>query len=318
MRSMADGYVCANFPRSVFLKRDGDGVGGDNNPSKYSNSSVRYFDGVVQLAWTDLRSDGFGAVCDQRRSWSNGDYNPLDSNLRPRSDNGTGMVVEQLPYLTGHIGRGPTVVVITSATSVRFYDAIFSANDWLARFYTKDQLTFTNGELVLTDTAGNQIHFYDTFGGLVNPRWGKFKSMTDPDGNITTVTGWTDDGKAAEVQRSTPVGQTPHVVESFVYSYVPSGINQGLINNVTLRRQVDGGDWNVEQACWMRPESSVRIAAVKDDQMTQPWSLLKAGTPIFTMPRAAMIRRPNAKQRENMQCWGANIFSESSLSILIS
>jgi uncharacterized damage-inducible protein DinB len=29
---------------------------------------------------------------------------------------------------------------------------------------------------------------------------------------------------------------------------------------------------------------------VKDDQMTQPWSLLKAGTPIFTMPRAAMIR----------------------------
>jgi uncharacterized damage-inducible protein DinB len=32
------------------------------------------------------------------------------------------------------------------------------------------------------------------------------------------------------------------------------------------------------------------IAAVKDDQMTQPWSLLKTGTPIFTMPRAAMIR----------------------------
>jgi len=228
VRSMADGYVCANFPRSVFLKRDGDGVGGDNNPSKYSNSSVRYFDGVVQLAWTDLRSDGFGAVCDQRRSWSNGDYNPLDSNLRPRSDNGTGMVVEQLPYLTGHIGRGPTVVVITSATSVRFYDAIFSANDWLARFYTKDQLTFTNGELVLTDTAGNQIHFYDTFGGPVNPRWGKFKSMTDPDGNITTVTGWTDDGKAAEVQRSTPVGQTPHVVESFVCNLAAPGRRRGL------------------------------------------------------------------------------------------
>jgi uncharacterized damage-inducible protein DinB len=32
------------------------------------------------------------------------------------------------------------------------------------------------------------------------------------------------------------------------------------------------------------------IAAVKDDQMTQPWSLLKAGTPLFTMPRASMIR----------------------------
>jgi uncharacterized damage-inducible protein DinB len=32
------------------------------------------------------------------------------------------------------------------------------------------------------------------------------------------------------------------------------------------------------------------IAAVKDDQMMQPWSLLNAGTPIFTLPRAAMIR----------------------------
>jgi uncharacterized damage-inducible protein DinB len=32
------------------------------------------------------------------------------------------------------------------------------------------------------------------------------------------------------------------------------------------------------------------ITAVKDDQMTQPWSLLKAGTTIFTMPRAALIR----------------------------
>ena len=32
------------------------------------------------------------------------------------------------------------------------------------------------------------------------------------------------------------------------------------------------------------------IAAVKDDQLTQPWSLLKAGTPLFTMPRGTVIR----------------------------
>ena len=33
------------------------------------------------------------------------------------------------------------------------------------------------------------------------------------------------------------------------------------------------------------------IAAVKDDeQMAQPWSLLKAGTLLFTMPRASVIR----------------------------
>ena len=32
------------------------------------------------------------------------------------------------------------------------------------------------------------------------------------------------------------------------------------------------------------------IAAVKDDQMTQPWSLLNAGTPFFTISRATMLR----------------------------
>ena len=32
------------------------------------------------------------------------------------------------------------------------------------------------------------------------------------------------------------------------------------------------------------------IAAAKDNQLTQPWSLLKAGTPVFTMPRATTMR----------------------------
>ena len=33
------------------------------------------------------------------------------------------------------------------------------------------------------------------------------------------------------------------------------------------------------------------IVAVQDEQMTQPWSLLKAGTPLVTMPRATVVRR---------------------------
>lgn len=32
------------------------------------------------------------------------------------------------------------------------------------------------------------------------------------------------------------------------------------------------------------------IAKVKDEEMSQKWSLLKAGQPMFTMPRAAVIR----------------------------
>lgn len=33
------------------------------------------------------------------------------------------------------------------------------------------------------------------------------------------------------------------------------------------------------------------LAAVTDEEMGQPWSLLAAGEPIFTLPRAAVIRR---------------------------
>jgi len=33
------------------------------------------------------------------------------------------------------------------------------------------------------------------------------------------------------------------------------------------------------------------IAAVKDERLTEPWSLLQAGTPLFTLPRATMMRR---------------------------
>ena len=33
------------------------------------------------------------------------------------------------------------------------------------------------------------------------------------------------------------------------------------------------------------------IAAVNDDQMTQPWALIQAGTTLFTLPRGTVIRR---------------------------
>ena len=69
------------------------------------------------------------------------------------------------------------------------------------------------------------------------------------------------------------------------WDIAPSGGEPYQSPKRTSRREIlDLFDRNVAAA-------RKAIAAVKDDQMTQPWSLLKAGTPIFTMPRAAMIRR---------------------------
>lgn len=53
---------------------------------------------------------------------------------------------------------------------------------------------------------------------------------------------------------------------------------------LTKRRELlDVFDKNVAEA-------RAALATVKDDEMAKPWSLLSAGEPIFTLPRATMIR----------------------------
>src|SRR5207244_7925037 len=49
------------------------------------------------------------------------------------------------------------------------------------------------------------------------------------------------DGKVGEVQRT---DSTSGITESYLYTYLGSSdLNAGLLANVTLRRQVNGGSW---------------------------------------------------------------------------
>jgi uncharacterized damage-inducible protein DinB len=68
------------------------------------------------------------------------------------------------------------------------------------------------------------------------------------------------------------------------WDIAPVGGERYQSPTLTTRREVlDLFDRNVAAA-------RKALAAAKDDQMSQPWSLLKAGTPILTMPRAAVMR----------------------------
>jgi len=215
---------------------------------------VRYFDGTAVLHATDLTSDGFGVPWSQTRSWSNAPgYAAValpNYGGQPLNYNGNGWVDTQLPFIETN-NNYQTAIVILSGTNALFFDN--NNGTWTPHFFTQDQL-FGNprdphGELLLTDTAGDQIHFYGWFDvGQETPgssRWGRFKSMTDANGDTTTVTGWTADGKPTEIIRSTPPGQSPAATESWLYRYVPSGVNQGLLANVTLRRLGADGTWTV-------------------------------------------------------------------------
>jgi hypothetical protein len=225
---------------TVGTSADAPGLASD---AAFSEAPVRYFDGTVKLSWTDLSSDGLGGW-GQTRSWTNAPgYAAIDFAGHPMGYNGSGMVVSQLPFVET-TNNYNTAIVVTSGTNALFFDNLNDPNP-TPRFFVQDRLAHVGREFILTDTLGDQIHFNDFTGAPNDPRWGKFNSVTDADGNVTAVTAWTADGRPAEVQQSTPSGPGPHVVESYLYSYVPSGVNQGLYSNVTLRRQVDGGAWTV-------------------------------------------------------------------------
>jgi hypothetical protein len=163
-------------------------------PSAYSAAPVRYFDGTLKLNWTDLSSDGFGTPWGVDRSWSN-TPGYANTNLV-----GKGMIVEQLPFLVqASPGSNSTIIAITNGTTARYFD--LSGGVYTQRFFGQETLTTATGEFILTDTSGNQIHYYDFTNGSLS---GLFKSFVDPFGNATTTT--YSGSQLTEVLRSQTVG----------------------------------------------------------------------------------------------------------------
>jgi RHS repeat-associated protein len=205
-----------------------------SSSSVYSPAGVRYFDGQINVSSTDLSTDGFGSLWNQTRSWSNGSP--------PSSDNGTGIIDWDRPYLLEPNGNNSEIVVVSNATDARFFSLVGST--YVPQFYIQDQLTHntSTGEFILTDTMGDQIHFFDWSGSQAN-QWGQFKSCTDAKGNLISVTSWTSNGNVAEMQRT---DSSSGVTQSYLYTYLTSpDPNAGMISNITLRQNVDNGPWTI-------------------------------------------------------------------------
>ncbi len=199
-----------------------------------TDGGVRYLDGTVRVTGNDLGSGGFGVAWGLDRSWTNA------AGYGAVTDWGNGTVVCELPYL-GQDSAG-TVEVLTNGTTARFFDQ--SGGNYTARFFFKEQLTYNagTGEFTLTDTAGNKLLFHDFDINLPVDQRGKFKSFTDPKGNVLSVISRNAEGKPTEVQRTSTIGGTT-TTESFVYAYLTSGNNAGRVSNATLRRQINAGAW---------------------------------------------------------------------------
>ncbi len=209
------------------------GVAGAH-PSGFSAYPVRYFDGVVNLSFADLQSNGFGTPWGVTRSWTNAASTALGIN-------GTGMVVTQLPHLRND--GGGTLAEVANGTTTRYFDTV--SGSYVERYYAQDQLVAntSSSEYMLTDTTGARIRFNDFSTSVPLFERGTFKSYSDAAGNVTSVTSYTVEGYPAEIQRSNTTGGST-VTESFLYAYGQTETDSGLMISATLRRKVDSGSWS--------------------------------------------------------------------------
>jgi hypothetical protein len=248
-------------------------------PDAYSGYPIRYATGVLALSFTDLPSDNSGLPTGLTRSWTNGPgYSTGVA--------GSGMVFTQLPHLIQD--SGGTYDVVVNGTTLRYFDPNGSGG-YTQRYYGQNQFV-SNGfanTFTETDRRGDQI-VYNSFSSFVPAaERGSFKSYTDPNGNGLSVTSVTTDGKPAETQYS-----GNFVIHSYVFSYIASGTNAGLLSSVMLRNKVGTNSWvNVEQVvssppsrtpattCWTRPTTAI-TPPTRPPATRTAWSTSSAPIPM--------------------------------------
>jgi RHS repeat-associated protein len=212
--------------------------GGATDTGGISPSGVGYGSGNITLFQPGLTSGGFGSPL--------GAYMTLQ-NTYGINDGLTGAgATMTLPYL-GQGNLNDAIVLISNGREARYFDRY--AGSYHARYGSAATLTHntSSGEFVVTDGAGDTFTFYDFSSGTPAGRAGRMISESDPAGNTTTVTSWASNGGPAEIQRTAGSGSTA-VTESFVYTYVASGANAGLLASVTQRHKTGTGSWETTRS----------------------------------------------------------------------
>ncbi len=209
-------------------------------PSGFSSNPVQYGTGIVALSFTDLPSDNSGLPTGLTRSWTNG---PSYST----GNYGSGMVYTQLPHLVQV--SGGSFMAVANGTTVNYFDPNGSGG-YTERYYNQDVFVVTPGigvnSFTETDQRGDSIVYNNFSSSLPTAQQGTFKSFTDPNGNSLSVTSLTTAGLPAEVQYAS-LGGGGTVTQSYVYSYLSSGPNTGLLSSVVLRHKVGLGSWTTVQ-----------------------------------------------------------------------
>jgi RHS repeat-associated protein len=207
-------------------------------PRSVSSRPVRYSDGTVIVTSTDLYSTGFGIPWGVTRDWTNA-LGYQRSNVV-----GHGMVLDEQPTLAD-VGSG-SVALVTNGHTARYFDLVSSSYE--GRGFIDELLTYNSSpdEFTLTNSDGSKLVLFGFGSAHPTAQKGQLKSYTDQYGNTTSVSSRDGNGNILEMQRSSTVGSTT-ITESFLYTYVPSGNNAGLVESIAMRHRENAGAWVTER-----------------------------------------------------------------------
>jgi RHS repeat-associated protein len=227
---------CSASNNRDLVNRSAPGVGSSFASPGLTSAPVRYADGTVLVASTDIQADSFGLPWGITRSWTNG------SGYAPQNIVGDGMVISEQPFLIS-IDNDNVIAAVTNSLTARYFYLVNGV--YTPAFFLQEKLIRAGSEFVLIDTSGAQIRFYDFSTNHPQSQRGQFKGYKDSSGNdITTVYA---NGRLAEVLRSHQEGTLTYT-DSFLYSYNATGVNAGLISSVIYRRSTNGGSsWSTWQ-----------------------------------------------------------------------
>ena len=183
---------------------------------------------------TDLSSAGFGQGTAVTRGWTNA------TGYDAAGFDGNGVVTGQLPYLRTD---GTDVLAALGCGQAEYFDGFsFGGESYAPRHMSKTRSITTRPPRSLPWSRRRDRSSCSTTFTRASPTYqkGQIKTITDANGNVTTVTSRTSDGKPQEIQRTSTVGGTT-TTETFLYAYIASGTNAGKVESVTLQRHVGSG-----------------------------------------------------------------------------
>jgi RHS repeat-associated protein len=214
------------------LLEDPAGAGGQTRGG-YSAAGVNYKTGSVSVGRSDLSSAGYGSPWGLDWSWTSAaGYGDGTA--------GGGATTSQTPHLV-QVNNNDVIAVVSNGTKAHFFDKYGGAYN--ARHYDTAKMTHDTGNavFVVKDGTGQVFTFHDFTVSPAGKR-GRLQKVADAEGNVTEVTSWDSSGRPLAVERTTGTGSALRG-EKFVYAYITSGTNLGLLETVTRQRKVGTGDW---------------------------------------------------------------------------